>query len=104
MNMRARHEDTYFITYIDDYTRYRHIYLISHKFQALDCFRWYMKFVENQLDMSIKALSADCGHEYLFEQFKEFYDEKRIESLNNAWNTQTKWFGGKQKSNTTRNG
>jgi len=63
-----------------------------------------MKFVENQLDMSIKALSADCGHEYLFEQFKEFYDEKRIESLNNAWYTQTKWFGGKQKSNTTRNG
>jgi len=35
MNMRARHEDTYFITYIDDYTRYRHIYLISHKFEAL---------------------------------------------------------------------
>ena len=78
MNVRARHGGFYFITIIDDYTRYGHVYLISHKFEALDCFRRYMRLVENQLDKSIKALRTDRGHEYLFDQFKELYDEKGI--------------------------
>ena len=34
--------------------------------------------MENQLSMKIKALRSDRGREYLFEQFKEFYDEKGI--------------------------
>ena len=78
MNVRARHGGFYFITFIDDYTRYGHVYLISHKFEALDCFRRYMRLVENQLDKSIKALKTDCGREYLSEQFMELCDEKGI--------------------------
>ena len=69
----------YFITFINDYTRYDHVYLISHKSEALDCFRRYMRLVENQLDKSIKAFRTDCGREYLSEQFKELCDEKGIE-------------------------
>ena len=79
MNVRARHEDFYLIIFIDDYTRYGHVYLISHKSEALDCFRQYMRLVENQLDKSIKALKTDHGCEYLSEQFKELCDEKGIE-------------------------
>ena len=67
MNVRARHGGFYFITFIDDYTRYGHVYLISHNFEALDCFRRYMRLVENQLDKSIKALKTDRGREYLSE-------------------------------------
>ena len=78
MNVRARHGGFYFITFIDDYTHCGHFYLISHKFKALDCFRRYMRLVENQLDKSIKALKTDHGHEYLSEQFKELCDEKGI--------------------------
>ena len=78
MNVRARHGGFYFITFIDDYTRYGHVYLISHKFEALDCFRRYMRLVENQLNKSIKALKTDRGCEYLSEQFKELYDENGI--------------------------
>ena len=37
-----------------------------------------MRLVESQLDKSIKALRANCGREYLFEQFKELCDEKGI--------------------------
>ena len=73
MNVRARHGGFYFITFIDDYTRYGHVYLISHKYEALDCFRQYMRLVENQLDKSIKALRTD-----LVEKFKELCDEKGI--------------------------
>ena len=78
MNVRARHGGFYFITFIDDYTCYGHVYLISHKFKALDCFRRYMRLVENQLDKSIKVFRTDRGREYLFEQFKELCDEKGI--------------------------
>jgi hypothetical protein len=47
MNVRARHGGSYFITFIDDFTRYGHVYLISHKSEALDCFRRYVSLVEN---------------------------------------------------------
>uniref|UniRef100_A0A2N9GE70 CCHC-type domain-containing protein n=1 Tax=Fagus sylvatica TaxID=28930 RepID=A0A2N9GE70_FAGSY len=59
MNVRARHGGSYFITFIDDFTRYSHVYLISYKSEALDCFRRYVSLVENQLDKSIKALRLE---------------------------------------------
>ena len=76
--MRARHGASYFITFIDDCTRFGHVYLISHKSEALDCFRRYVHEVENQLDRSIKALRTDRGREYLSEQFKVHCEEKGV--------------------------
>jgi hypothetical protein len=61
INVRARHGGSYFIIFINDFTRYGHVYLISHKSEALDCFRRYVSLVESQLDKSIKALRTDCG-------------------------------------------
>ena len=78
MNVRARHGANYFITFIDDFTRFGHVYLISHKSEALDCFTKFTKLVGNQLSTKIKALRSDRGREYLFEQFKDFCDEKGI--------------------------
>ena len=70
MNVRARHEVVYLITFIDDYTGYGYVYLISHKSQALECFIKFMNLVENQLDKKIKILRTDQGREYLFDKFK----------------------------------
>lgn len=39
MNVRERLGSLYFITFIDDYTRFSHVYLISYKSEALECFR-----------------------------------------------------------------
>ena len=56
MSVRARHDTLYFITFVDDFTRYiNHVYLISHKSETLDCFRCYINLVENQLDKMIKT-------------------------------------------------
>ena len=76
--MRARHGAEYFITFIDDFTRFGHVYLISHKSDALDCFKRYTNLVENQLNVKIKTLRTDRGREYLSDQFKIFCDEKGI--------------------------
>ena len=78
LNVRARHGADYFITFIDDFTRFGHVYLISHKSDALDCFKRYTNLVENQLNVKIKTLRTDRGHEYLSDQFKSFCDEKGI--------------------------
>jgi hypothetical protein len=70
MNVRARHGGRYFITFIDDYTRYGHVYLISHKSEALAYFKKFITLVENQLDRNVKALRIDHGREYLSDEFK----------------------------------
>uniref|UniRef100_A0A2N9GZ66 Integrase catalytic domain-containing protein n=1 Tax=Fagus sylvatica TaxID=28930 RepID=A0A2N9GZ66_FAGSY len=62
----------------DDFTRYGHVYLVSHKSEALDCFRRFMNLVENQMERTIKTLRTDRGREYLFEQFRELFENKGI--------------------------
>jgi transposase InsO family protein len=78
MNVSARHGGRYFIIFIDDYTRYGHVYLISHKSEAFACFKKFIIFVENQLDRNVKALRTDSGREYLSDEFKQMCEEKVI--------------------------
>jgi transposase InsO family protein len=52
--------------------------LISHKSEALACFKKFIIFVENQLDKKIKALRTDRDREYLFDEFKQICEEKGI--------------------------
>ena len=78
MSIQARHGASYFITFIDDYSRYGHVYLISHKYEALDCFIKYLNEVENQLDKKVKILRTDRGREYLSDQVKKLCEEKGI--------------------------
>ena len=59
MNVRAKHGASYFITFIDDYSRFDHIYLISNKSKVLDYFRLYLNMVNNQLDSNVKVLRTN---------------------------------------------
>ena len=45
----------YFITFIDDYSRYDYLYLIHEKSQSLDVFKNFKAEVENQLSKKIKS-------------------------------------------------
>ena len=63
MNIKARHEEIYFITFIYDLSQYVYVYLISHKYQTLDILIKFMKLSENQLDIKIKVLRTDLGQE-----------------------------------------
>ena len=78
LNVRNRTNKPYFITFIDDFSRYGHIYLISHKSEALRCFEAYLNEVENKLERKVKTLRKDRGREYLSEQFKELCSERGI--------------------------
>nr|CAN73802.1 hypothetical protein VITISV_001401 [Vitis vinifera] len=54
----------YFITFIDDYSRYGYLYLIHEKFQSLDVFKNFKAEVEDQLSKKIKAIRSNRGGEY----------------------------------------
>src|SRR3954469_13010006 len=61
LNMRNRTNKPYFITFIDDFSRYGHIYLISHKSEALRCFEAYLNEVENKLEHKVKNFTHRSG-------------------------------------------
>jgi transposase InsO family protein len=59
-----RNGHVYFISFIDDYSRYGYIYLIKEKTQALDTFKSFKSEVELQLNKMIKGVRSDRGGEY----------------------------------------
>jgi GAG-pre-integrase domain/Integrase core domain len=60
----TRNGHVYFMSFIDDYSRYGYIYLIKEKTQVLDTFKFFKSEVELQLNKRIKGVRSDCGGEY----------------------------------------
>jgi Integrase core domain len=60
----TRNDHVYFISFIDDYSRYGYIYLIKEKTQALDTFKSFKSEVELQLNKMIKGVRLDRSGEY----------------------------------------
>ena len=54
----------YFITIIDDFSRYGYLYLIHEKSQSLEVFKLFKVEVENQLNKRIKNVISDRGGKY----------------------------------------
>ena len=47
MNVKVKHKAYYFITFIDNFTLFNIIYLITYKSEALSCFQSYTSLVKN---------------------------------------------------------
>ena len=68
----------YFMTFIDDCTRFCYVYLLKLKDEALHYFKIYKAEVENQLERKVKRLRSDRGGEYFSSEFFEFCVEHGI--------------------------
>jgi transposase InsO family protein len=68
----------YFITFIDDSTRFCYVYLLKSKYEALHYFKTYKANVENQLERKIERLRSDRVGEYLLGDFFDFCVEHGI--------------------------
>jgi transposase InsO family protein len=66
----------YFMTMIDDASRYFYVYLLKTKDNALNCFKTYKAEVENQLEK--KCFRSDRGGEYFSNEFDLFCVEHGI--------------------------
>jgi transposase InsO family protein len=68
----------YFMTMIDDTSRYCYVYLLETKDETLNCFKTYKAEVENQLEKKIKCFRSDRGGEYFSNEFDLFCAEHGI--------------------------
>ncbi|KAA0048609.1 gag/pol protein [Cucumis melo var. makuwa] len=65
VNVKAREGWEYFISFIDDYSRYGHVYLIQNKSDSFEMFKEYKAEVENESGKTIKTLRSDRVGEYM---------------------------------------
>ncbi|TYK07737.1 gag/pol protein [Cucumis melo var. makuwa] len=59
-----------------DCSRYGYLYLMEHKFEALEKFKKYKSEVENLLSKKIKILRSDQGGEYMDLRFHDYMIEQ----------------------------
>jgi hypothetical protein len=76
--MLTRGGKRYFITFIDDYSRFTYVYLLRTKDEAFGKFKEFKKMVENQKERQIKVLRSDRGGEYFSKEFSTFCEENGI--------------------------
>ena len=69
MNIEARGGYRYFLTVIDDLSRYEYIYLMKHKSETFEKFKEFQSEVENHRNKKINFLRSDHGGEYLSYEF-----------------------------------
>ncbi|KAD3067345.1 hypothetical protein E3N88_35225 [Mikania micrantha] len=77
-NSISRGGKKYYVTFIDDYSRYTKLYLLNSKDEADQMFMIYKTEVENQLDRKIKRFRSDRGGEYSTTNLKNFCEEHGI--------------------------
>lgn len=68
----------YFITFIDDYTRYMSTYFLKQKSEALSVFKEFKLKAENETGCKVKILRSDNGREYLSSEFDLFLKQNGI--------------------------
>jgi hypothetical protein len=68
----------YWITFIDDTTRFRAVYLLKAKSEAFEAFKVYKSWAENQLGVKMRALQDDKGGEYMSKAFLSFTEAAGI--------------------------
>ena len=68
----TRDAKRYFITFINDYSRFTFVYLFMTKDEAFQKFKEYKLVMENQKNRKIKILHSDRGGEYFTIEFDNF--------------------------------
>ena len=68
----------YFLTIIDDKTRYTWIYVLKHKDEVFARFLEWKALVENSTGRKLKALRTDNGGEYTSKEFETYLKQNGI--------------------------
>ena len=62
----------YFITFIDDFSKYAYVYLLKNKSDAYEKFKEFLREVENQFGKKLKRFRSDRSREYESIEFNSF--------------------------------
>lgn len=68
----------YFVTFIDDYSRYTWVYFLRNKSEVFCMFKLFLGLVHTQFSATVKILRSDSGGEYMSNDFQSFLQTKSI--------------------------
>jgi transposase InsO family protein len=68
----------YFVTFINDYSRFTWVYFLRSKADVFSTFQTFVAYVETQFSTYIKILRLDSGREYMSHAFQSFLEQKGI--------------------------
>ena len=68
----TRGGNRYFITFIDDFSKYTYVYLLKNKSDAFEKFKEFVLEIENQFGKKIKRYRSERGQEYESFGFNSF--------------------------------
>jgi histone deacetylase 1/2 len=68
---------TYYVSFIDDFSKFSWIYLLKNKSDVFQIFQNFQKLVERQFDKKILVVQSDWGGEY--EKLNSFFQKIGIE-------------------------
>lgn len=68
----------YFLTFIDDKSKWCEVYFLKHKSEVLEKFKEYKSMVEKRTGRKIKAIRSDNGTEYTNNAFKNYLKKEGI--------------------------
>ncbi len=84
MKTTSRGGAQYFVTFIDNFSKKTHVYLLKAKGEVFDKFKAYKALMENQTGMKIKTLQFDNGGQFVSKKFDDFLHECGIQRLTSA--------------------
>ena len=68
----------YFITFIDNTTKFTVVSFLKHKSQAFSAFSAFKSLAENQTNHKIKVIHSDNGREFTSEEWEKFCQQHGI--------------------------
>ena len=68
----------YWVSFIDDYTRFRAVFPLKAKSDTFEAFKAFKSYAENHHGTRIKALRDDKGGEYMSNAFLQFTTDAGI--------------------------
>ncbi|KAK4313452.1 hypothetical protein Pmani_015209 [Petrolisthes manimaculis] len=77
-NEKSLSKGEYFLTFIDDATRYVWVYILKGKHEVFAKFKEWKKCVENQMGRKIKILRTDNGGEYKSNDFEQYLIDEGV--------------------------
>ena len=78
MHIKSLGSSRYFVTFIDDYSRYTQTYFLKNKDEVLEKFKEFVNYV-NTLGKKVKILRSDNGGEYCSKRFQDYLKEHGIQ-------------------------
>jgi transposase InsO family protein len=68
----------YFVTFIDDFSRFTWVYFLRAKAEVFSVFKRFLALLETQFSASIKILCSHSGGEYMSNEFQDLLQSKGI--------------------------